>query len=76
MLRAWIVTSTREFCGFALVERDRAVEVAEAAAHFAEQVPHLKCDFRMAAIDGERASGGGGLRGHVVSLGLPGVELL
>ena len=38
-----------------LVELDRAGEVAEAAAHFAEQVPHLECDFGMAAIDLERA---------------------
>ena len=52
-----------------LVELDRAGEVGKAAAHFAQQVAHLERDFRMAAIDLERADGGGdgGLGGHVGS---------
>ena len=40
-----------------LVELDRAGELVEAAAHFAEQVANLEGDIRVAAVDLEWADG-------------------
>src|SRR5688500_18683126 len=58
-----------------LVVLNRAGELSKTAAHFAQQVAHLKGDFRVTPIDLERADGdgggGGGLRGHVSLLRRP-----
>src|SRR5688572_7019373 len=53
-----------------LVVLNRARELSKTAAYFAQQVAHLKGDFRVTPIDLERADGdgGGGLRGHVCLL--------
>ena len=50
--------------GARTVEEQGSCEIAEAAAHFAQQVAYLKGDVRVAAINLEGAGGDGSLRGH------------